>query len=477
MKRIIYIAFAFMAITACHKGDPQPDPTRTPTITPFKTIGNDFWPGSSVSKTDPASGNVWVLMHRATGEREQVPYIQCFDSNMNSLSKGWVSLTSEICHSSTSHREFTILDNGNALCVYCDKRVSETLELPYYTIVTPDGTLLNPKGTLVYDTRDESYGALVETEAVSDGKGGAWVAICQGGLLVIRHISKSGEMSEPVKLKAQKEKEVYHGLKLMLAQDGGAFLTFLDMTHVPGVMTADYTGHTTLLKISADVRLEFEKQLNPEELCNAGGVPHLWPDAKGGAYLTRRGTDAKTGTELVYYSHFDRNGTVDKAFEENYKICIATKNYVGYACAVVPGSNTLCTAHCEFIKSEEQQVIGYTSLLTNVDENGEFIFKDKEFKGFDGTANPSDFVMAARGNNIVDIFYLSLENGASTYKASLGCIDTSDMSVNPTVTSITSSLTKSDLFWLPDIEKAYVNGKMNIVLCSTKSIVATQVVK
>lgn len=471
MRKAIHYLIAILAIVcmaACRKdaaADPIPTPVppkaKTVSLENFTTIPAGFVCSSPALRTDPATGNVWMLVYKSfEGGEGNTPVMQCFDSQYAPITGGWTYLTQKTCPLFGSDVDFAILKDGSAVCAYAQSE-SAGFELIYYSVIKPDGTIVNGDGTLVYDVRNdfpELKECSAQAKVMTDGKGGAWIALSYRKMIVVRHLSSSLKMSEPVKIFTKESVPVKSAMNinLMLAADGGLFLTEYDMTEDEVHTTATWRGNANLIKVDAACTSYTSTEIISDDVCNPGSRVEIIPDTKGGAYLVTVEPDQDTHTELIICGHMDKNGKVGElktvATSDFFKTC---------AFGVVPSDNTLCIALAEQYNLSGV-VLGHGITLIDVNEASEVLY-EMPFREFDADANLQSVAVIAREGSVMDVCYIYHDKEAEpiNLNVGIGTADFSKKTVAPSVDRKPLTDGPADLVFMTGSGK-YMNGKANI---------------
>lgn len=486
MKRFIYYSVALLTMVcamACKKDEPGPGPGPEPepalSLDNFKPLAAGFYPSSSVMRTDPITGNIWILTFREQS-RGQVPFMQCYNSYFDSIGGYWQFMTDQQCPENIPASDFAILPDGSALCVF-GQRATDKITLGYYNIIKPDNTVVNKEGTLIYDVRNdfpELAGCTAECHVLADGEGGAWIAVSYQEMIVVRHFLSSNKMSDAVKIIPANPEMSVKNINMMLAEDGGIFLTEMEMKNArkEEEHIAHWVGHGNLVKIDAKCASCQVTPINSDEDCNASTQMRLVPDTKGGAYMIY--ISQKPDHEEVACSHFDENGKFGAL-----KPVVKTDDYVGCHFAVVPSDNSLCLALNETVSEIVQGisvVVGYKISLVKADENISIQYDDLTLREFDSPdAKVMDVTIAARKDSTMDVCYLfhDTNNKSPYYNIGVGSVNFSDMSIDPEIVKTGLIITDSRINYIGG-PKEYVNGKINLgwACGATEEMCAGQVV-
>lgn len=467
MKKFFSISCLVMAIACTVVGckddleDPIPVPPESKTLSleNFKILPAGFPLGDIAIRTDPSTNNVWALVSKGH-HSGQTPVMQCFDSQFEPITGEWKVVTQKTCPPFLPLIDFAILADGSALCAY-PQLESPGFSLVYYSIMKQDGTIVNGDGTLVYDIRNDfpdlKVCSVSSNRVIADGKGGAWIALSYEKMIVVRHLLPSLEMTAPVKIfiKGDEYKTSATNINLMLAEDGGLFMTEMDAIS-KSELSVWMTAHCNLIKIDAGCTSYTSTQITPEDSFNPASEVEFIPDTKGGAYLVSVEVDSSEHTMIISSGYMDKNGKAGKL-----KPVIDSPDYWKSSFAVVPSDNSLCIALCERGVIGEM-VTGYSATLTTVNEASDKLL-ELQFKDFDEDANIRSISVIPRAGSVMDVCYVYFdrEGAPITANAGVGTVNLSNKTIVPSVDTMPLTDYSNELGVMITPAK-YVNGKVNI---------------
>ena len=310
MKRIHIYLFSILLLWAC---DDVLAPVPTPLFSEIEDYPSGFPINELLYKTDPVTKNTYVESWAMVNDEYYAPYMQCISADGRLKWDRWQKMTSLGGRPFINLNIFDVTSDGHVINIFSARREDAKEMVPYITKISPDGKHeWGENGKLFYELNPYVTGpefSPTEGMVAADNNGGAWVAACNSlDQLVVRRVSSSGEMSNPIvftngdkrfirrpQLLVNDKNELFIIVQLANQKGGGGTQTILE-------------GHVDVIKISEDGRVLSQNVLMSERKFYPGLRAEINHDGKGGAYVMLR-TGVSSTHQYVY--HFNSDGIPD----------------------------------------------------------------------------------------------------------------------------------------------------------------------
>ena len=346
-------------------------PVPTPLISEIQDYPCEFPINELLYKTDPVTKNIYVESWATVNDAYYIPYMQCLSPDGKLKWDSWKKMTSLEARPFINLNIFDVTSDGHVINIYSARKEGSKEMAPYITKISPDGKEeWGKNGKLFYDLKPYPTGpefSPTEGMVAADNAGGAWVAACNSlDELVVRRVSSSGEMSEPIII-TNGDKRFIRRPQLLVNDKNELFIVvqLADQKGGGGTQTI-LQGHVDVIKISEDGRVLSQNVLMSERKFYPGLRAEINQDGKGGAYVMLR-TGVSIAHQYVY--HFNSDGIPDT--QEADIRPAGYRGTIGARTVVCPGTGRLMVLTIEKINNR-------CSLTANsVDLEGKVLWGDE----------------------------------------------------------------------------------------------------
>ena len=310
MKRIYLYLTLTLLLCSCND---EFVPVPTPLFSGIQDYPCEFSINELLYKTDPVTKNTYVEGWATVNDEYYVPYMQCISPEGRLKWDNWKIMTSLGGRPFINLNIFDVTSDGHVINIFSARKEGSKEMVPYITKISPDGKAeWGENGKLFYELNPYVTGkefSPTEGMVAADNAGGAWVAACNSlDQLVVRRVSSSGEMSEPI-IFTNGDKRFIRRPQLLVNDKNELFIIvqYADQKGGGGTQVV-LQGHIDVIKISEDGRVLSQNVLMSERKFYPGIRAEIDPDSKGGAFVMLR-SGISSAHQYVY--HFNSDGIPD----------------------------------------------------------------------------------------------------------------------------------------------------------------------